>query len=165
MTKSSFMRFLAVVLSVLILGGAALWSYLTVTEEERNAMKVHLEEGKTQTVEFESLCLVPGESCEYKLSLDGGRADHYDVIFDFVELKEGTLKNFARARIECKGEALQDLLLAELLEKDKTVTIPIDFDKKKNTELTIVYYMPLEVGNEAQNAEALFELRLTASNE
>ena len=35
----------------------------------------------------------------------------------------------------------------------------------ENTELKIVYYLPLEVGNEAKKAEAFFELLIKASNE
>ena len=49
-------------------------------------------------------------------------------------------------------------------EKEKIV-LPVDFDEGENTELKIVYYLPLDVGNEAKNAEAVFELLLTASNE
>ena len=164
MNKSNFMRILAIVLSVFVLGGAALWGYLTASEEERSAITVHVEEGKTETVQFENLSLVPGQSCEYELSLDGGRADQYDVIFDFVELKEGTLKNYACASIESKGGILYDGLLAPLFE-DGPLTVAVDFEKKVNTDLRIVYYLPIEIGNEAQNAEALFELHLTASNE
>jgi hypothetical protein len=29
----------------------------------------------------------------------------------------------------------------------------------------MVYYLPVDIGNEAKNAEAVFELLLTASNE
>jgi phosphoribosylglycinamide formyltransferase-1 len=117
------MRVLSIVLSVFVLGGAALWTYLTVTEEERSAIEVHLEEGKTETVSFENLCLIPGERCEYELALDGGRAKQYKVAFDFVEIKEGTLKNYACARIESKAGVLYDGLLAPLLEENGTDVI------------------------------------------
>lgn len=158
------MRVLSIVLSVFVLGGAALWTYLTVTEEERSAIEVHLEEGKTETVSFENLCLIPGERCEYELALDGGRAKQYKVAFDFVEIKEGTLKNYACARIESKTGVLYDGLLAPLLEENGTLKVSVDFEEEVNTDLKIIYYLPIEVGNEAQNAEALFELHLTASN-
>ena len=48
---------------------------------------------------------------------------------------------------------------------EEPIVIPVDFNTSINTELTIVYYLPLDVGNEAKKAEAVFELRLTASNE
>ena len=45
------------------------------------------------------------------------------------------------------------------------IMVPVNFKEKTNTEFNVVYYMPEEVGNEAQNAAARFELKLTASNE
>ena len=164
MGKSNFMRIGALVLSVFVLGGAALWGWTVSTEDERSVVEVHLEEGKTETVSFENLCLVPGEQCEYELSFRKGTADRYDLSFDFAELKEGTLKKYARAKIESKGETLYDSLLFDLLEEE-SLSFTVDFKEKINTELKIIYYLPIDVGNEAQNAEALFELRLTASNE
>ena len=47
----------------------------------------------------------------------------------------------------------------------KPLFLPVHFDLLHNTELTVEYYMPIEIGNEAKNAEAHFELHLTASNE
>ena len=84
---------------------------------------------------------------------------------DFVDTdEEKTLKKYARVKIVADGEVISDELLADAFEKEKIV-LPVDFDDKKNTELKIVYYLPLDVGNEAKNAEAVFELLLTASNE
>ena len=80
-----------------------------------------------------------------------------------LETEEGTLKHYARVKILANDEVLHDELLATAFENDNIV-IPIDFRKDKNTELKIVYYLPLEVGNEAKNTEAVFELQLTASN-
>ena len=67
-------------------------------------------------------------------------------------------------KIVANGEVISDELLADAFEKEKIV-LPVDFDEGENTELKIVYYLPLDVGNEAKNAEAVFELLLTASNE
>ena len=78
--------------------------------------------------------------------------------------EEKTLKNFARVKILVKGEAVYDELLANAL-KDENISFSVDFGEDKNTELTVVYYLPIEVGNEAKNAEAIFELLITASNE
>ena len=61
-------------------------------------------------------------------------------------------------------EAVCDELLADVIANDDLV-LPVDFKENKNTKLKVVYYLPLEVGNDAKNAEALFELRLTATNE
>ena len=67
-------------------------------------------------------------------------------------------------KIVSNGETVYDELLATAFE-DEILVLPVDFNEGINTELKIVYYLPLEVGNEAKNAEAVFEVLLTASNE
>lgn len=164
MTKSTFMRIVLIVGSALILVGVSLMTWMLVTEDDRSVIDVQLENGKTQSVEFENLSLVPGEECEYTISLGSDTASKYDLSLDFVEIEEKTLKNFARVKIVANGEVVCDELLATVFE-DENIVLPVDFTEGKNTELKIVYYLPLEVGNEAKNAEAVFELLLTASNE
>ena len=79
-------------------------------------------------------------------------------------MKEKTLKNFARVKIISNGETVHDELLASAFDSED-LKLTVNFAKKRNTELSIVYYLPIEVGNEAKNAEADFEIHLTASNE
>ena len=88
----------------------------------------------------------------------------YDLSLDFVEIGNKSLKNFAYVKIISNGDVVCDKLLATVFE-DQDVVLPVDFNEGKNTEITIVYYLPIDVGNEAKNAEAAFELLLTASNE
>ena len=45
------------------------------------------------------------------------------------------------------------------------IVLPIDFSEKINTELTIIYYLPVEVGTEAKNAAADFDLKIRACGE
>ena len=47
----------------------------------------------------------------------------------------------------------------------ENINLPVDFSEGKNTELKITYYLPIDIGNEAKNAEAIFELRFESSNE
>lgn len=165
MPKSTFMRIVLIVGSALILVGVSLMTWMLVTEDDRSVIEVQLEDGKTQSIEFENLSLVPGEECEYVVTLKSENAKKYDLNLDFVDTeKDLTLKNFARVKIVANGEVVCDELLATIFENEDIV-LPIDFTEDKNTELKIVYYLPLEVGNEAKNAEAIFELLLTASNE
>lgn len=150
--------------SVLIIGGVVLMTCMLATENDRDVIDVQLDEGKTQSVKFENLSLVPGQECEYTIRLEKVSLDECELNLDFVEMDEGSLKKFARVKIISNGEVLCDELLADVLEGD-SVILPVDFDEGKNTELKIVYYLPIEIGNEAKNATAAFELRLTASNE
>lgn len=164
MPKSKLTRIILIAGSVLIIVGVSLMGWMLATEDERSVIEVQLENGKTQSVEFENLSLVPCEECEYTIKLEKSRADKYDLNLDFVEIEEKTLKNYARVKIIANGEVVCDELLATVFENEDIV-LPVDFGEDKNTELKIVYYLPIEIGNEAKKAEAIFELLLTASNE
>ena len=164
MTKKIIARILLVTSSILTLIGVGLmWSSIA-TSEEANEITVHVEDSFMESVEFKDLVLIPGESCEYTIKLKGEAAKQYDISLDFVETEEKTLKNFAYVKIISADEVICDMLLADAFEDDSLV-LPVDFSETKNTELTIIYYLPENVGNEAKNAEALFELHLSAEHE
>ena len=165
MLRINIVRIVIVTMSVLLLTGASLATWMLATEDDRSNIKITLSEGKTETVHFENLSLVPGESCEYLVSLKGDTAKQYDLTLDFVDSdKEMTLKDYARVKIIFDDDVVCDELLAKIFDVEDIV-LSIDLTEEKNTELKIVYYLPIEVGNEAKNAEAAFELLLTASNE
>jgi hypothetical protein len=153
-----------VVGSVMIIIGVALMGWVLATEDERGAIVVKLRDGETRVVKFEALALVPGEECEYIVQMKKVSTSQYYLKLDFVEIEEKTLKNYARVKIIANDKVIFDELLADAFEKENIV-LPVDFNQGKNTELNIVYYLPIDVGNEAKNAEAVFELLLTASNE
>lgn len=164
MTKGRFMRIVLILGSVLILIGVALMTWMLITEIDRNNIEVYLSDDKTHTIEFKNLSLVPGESCEYYVKLKSENAKKYDLSLDFVETEDKTLKNFAYVKILSKDKVICDELLSSVFE-NKNIVLPVDFEAATNTELTIVYYLPIDVGNEAKNAEAVFELLIKASNE
>ncbi len=164
MPKSKLMRIILIAGSVLIIVGVSLMGWMLATEDERGVIEIKLEDGKTESLAFEDLTLVPGEECEYTIQLEKTSASKYDLELDFVETEEKTLKNYARVKIVANGNVISDELLADAFENEK-IFLHVDFDEGKNTELKIVYYLPIEIGNEAKNTEAAFDLLLTASNE
>ncbi len=164
MTRKIIMWVLLVGGSVLTLVGVALMMLTGTGLGEDDEIVVDLASESTQVIEFENLCLIPGESCEYTITLKGEHADRYELLFDFVELEEGTLKNFAFVKIQSGDKVLYDQLLSEAFAQEH-LALPIDFNQEQNTQLTIIYYLPIEVGNEAKNAGAVFELHIKASNE
>lgn len=163
MTKSKFMRIVLIATSVLILIGVALMAWMLATQDERNYIKVDLDED-VEPIVFEDLCLIPGQQSVYILRLNSGSARSCNLSLDFVELEEKNLKDFAYIRIESNGQVLYDQRMCTAFE-DGDISLPVDFTDTSAAEFTITYYLPIEVGNEAQNAEAFFELLITASNE
>lgn len=163
MKKTNWMRIVLIVMSAFLLTSAALVGWISRKYGEDNVIDVSVGEDTVQTVEFHNLCLLPGEQCSYTLSLSSKKAEQYNLTLQFVETEEKTLKHYAYVRIEADGQILCDQLLAEAFEGE-TMVLPVDFSQNRNTELNITYYMPIEVGNEAENAEAIFELRIVAGN-
>ena len=164
MLRSKLMLIVLTVGSVLIIIGVALMTWLLTTEEESSVIKISIDVGESTPVKFEALSLVPGDECEYGVKLEGGNANKFDLKLDFIETGDGTLKNYARVKIVVKGNAVYDELLADALDNEN-ISLSVDLKEDKNTEFQVVYYLPLDVGNEAKNAEAKFGLMLTASNE
>ena len=164
MRGNKHIQILAIVGSVLIIFGISLMCWILLTEEERNVIEIQLDYNKTETIEFADLSLVPGESCEYTVKLGKFGADRYDLSIDFVEKDDKTLKDFVRVKLYADGELVSDELLRDAFENEDIV-LPVNYATKQNTELTIVYYLPLDVGNAAKHASTDFELRLKASNE
>ena len=132
--------------------------------KNKDVIKILLRDGETQVVSFEGLGLVPGSSCEYVVRFDGDVAQACDVSFNFVELSGSVLKDYARVKILANDEVLYDDLLSAAFACED-FALKVDFPNKVNTELCFVYYLPIEVGNEVKNADATFELQLTAKNE
>lgn len=164
MQKNKLMQVAILIGSVLIIIGISLMLWSILTNDERNAIKISLDIGDSKPIKFEALSLIPGDECEYSVKLQRSRAERFDLSLDFVEIGDGALKDYARVKIIAKDDVVYDELLANTLENER-ILFSVDFGEDKNTEFRIVYYLPLDVGNEVKNAEAQFELVLTASNE
>jgi hypothetical protein len=164
MQKNKLMQVAILIGSVLIIIGISLMLWSILTNDERNAIKISLDIGDSKPIKFEALSLIPGDECEYSVKLQRSRAERFDLSLDFVEIGDGALKDYARVKIIAKDDVVYDELLANTL-GNKRILFSVDFGEDKNTEFRIVYYLPLDVGNEVKNAEAQFELVLTASNE
>lgn len=163
MTKSKLMRIVLTATSVLILIGVVLMAWMLATMDDRNYIKIDLDD-EVEPIVFEDLCLIPGQQSVYTLRLNSGSAQQCELSLDFVELEEKNLKEYAYIRIESDGQVLYDQRMSIAFE-DGDIVLPVDFTNTDKAEFTIIYYLPIEVGNEAQNAEAVFELLIKASNE
>ncbi len=161
MTKSILAKIGIIAIGVLIAVGAVLLICIALSDGQ-DVIYLAPDDGKTHSVEFENLKLLPGEQCEYTVTLKGDLSDCV-VFLDFEEKEDKTLKNFARVRISADGNTVCDELLADVFGAD-AISLPADLCGGKQTELEIVYYLPEDVGNEAKNAKAVFELLITASN-
>ena len=161
--RNNLMRGLLLFGSVLILVGVVLTGFLLATEEDSTVIEIYLEYNSSHTVEFEHLGLIPGWETRYQLEFLQTRVDRYDLYVDFVPKDGGgELSNYARVKILSGETEVYDELLADAF-RHPSLILPVDFGTKANTALTVVYYLPEDVGNEAKLAEAFFEVRFSAS--
>ena len=167
MSRRRILQIVLAISSVIVIVGVVLMGAVMGSEDDRNVIEVVLDEIEGETnVNFEYLTLVPGESCEYTLSFDAEEANEYDVTLEYYEKeadKGHVLKDYARVRIESGEEILCDELLAAVFD-GMTFRFPVNVEAKQNTQIRLVYYLPIDVGNEAQDAEAFFGLKITATN-
>ncbi|MBQ8850432.1 MAG: hypothetical protein IJ011_08895 [Clostridia bacterium] len=164
-------KVMAIVLTVsvlLILAAAGFTGYLTYYAENRdNAIGVAVD-GDGETVEFRDIVLHPGEAMEYELLLTHEAGGESVITLDFVDSApediENNLISYINVEIILNGESRGVMPLTEAIEKD-IPSISCELDDKEPVVLKVIYSMPLEIGNEAENAEGYIDLVITASNE
>ena len=161
--RNNLMRGLLLFGSVLILVGVFLTWFLLATEEDSSVIKIRLDSDGAHTVEFDHLGLIPGWETRYSVEFLESRVDRYSLHVDFVPKDGGgELSNYARVKILSGETEVYDELLADAF-RHPSLILPVDFGTGANTSLTVVYYLPEDVGNEAKLAEAFFEVRFSAT--
>lgn len=163
------MIFVTLVMTVIIFTGAAFTTFLLLYDDNRDVIKVSLEAGVPETVEFESLAMIPGEIVTFETQLfsDISSKCTLDIAFEehAEQAKNSNLKDFVVAAIHVNGEFLCEKPLAELLDGEVLTLDGCKLNKNDPFNITFTFIMPLDVGNEAQGADTIFNVVLTASNE
>lgn len=149
---------LILVCVVMAFTGIVIWAVLQDQNnlKERTVIKLNGETSKTLKAELSGL--YPGNEQEYKIILNGELAEDYEITLNFSnDENSGALENYLIVTITTKDVTIQKQL-KELLDGEK-----IELGGNAN-EITIVYAMPEDTGNEAQGATADFYINLTAKN-
>lgn len=150
----------------MILLGVALmiWMLLADRNGDNIKVKVEIEEiNVPKKVEINDYILVPGYENEYTLTVTSDRPGDYDLTFSFVEKgnEDNVLKENLHILIEYDGEVLCDDKLSELY--DRTIDFSIELKRWHGQDIRVVYYIPIEVGNEIQGQVIDFDLFITAT--
>ena len=118
------------------------------------------------SVKFEAPKIHPGETVSHTVALTGEVEGEAKITLGFKEDKEKTneLAKYLYASVTVDGEKYCDMLLFDLFSA-KLDSIVRNLNRKDPIIIEISYRMPIEIGNEAENAEAFFSLLITSSNE
>lgn len=163
MIRGHVMRTILVVTSLVIIIGVALMAW-SLAMARRDVIVVNLNSDDPQLVGFDNFGLIPGQSCEYKIELKNRAMSGGDVRLQFLEREEKTLKEYAYIKVTAGDLVICDERMADIFDGEG-VKLPVNFDNGENTELKIEYYLPLDVGNEAKNAEVVFDLLISMAGE
>lgn len=163
MSKRIFLT-LTLVLCLLFVVGFLLYTRIEIAHENfPNEIKLS-KNGKVQeTLTIDNLDLCPGAVDERVLTMTCDADGDYGVSLDFNLKENGELARFIVVDLQCNGQNFQ-FKLDELFAENKTVEFDCTLYSEKKTEIIIRYTLPLEVGDEAQGADVIFDIDLTASH-
>lgn len=164
MTNIRLMRLILALLSVMLLSGVTLTTYMLNEYQRENGegLDVYIGDSDNKVVTFEDLSLIPGEQCEYTVTITSATNAVYDISLELVELSESSLKNYAYIRAEYGKTVLFDCKLSDIIGTG-SAPFTVDFTESDQAELYITYYLPETVGNEAQETDAFFELHIAST--
>lgn len=148
-----------VMLAVIIFEGLVLYKIIDLGKDD-HSIGVEIADGESGVVSFEHLGLVPGDEVEYTLTITSKEGPTYAIDFDFRETGDSPLSDYVYVRMLLGDEELCDVLLADAMDGG-VISRELKIKEGDSCEVTIIYYMPEEVGNEAENAEAHFDLYVT----
>ena len=154
----------AVLLGILALIIGVVLIYTLYDKEDRDVIRVNIDNHESKTISFEDLALVPGEETGYTFMFDQVDLAEYDVVLQFKKTEKTVPCDFIYVRISVDGEVKYDKSLGEFLDKDP-VFFHINPIKNKDNEVNVTYYIPLDVGNEAQDVDVYFDLVVTATSQ
>ena len=165
MDKSKFEKTLIIITAVFIAVIIFFLIFNLATSHDGKSIEVEISVGEEETLEFEEMSLLPGEECGYTVRFRSAETGRFNVELEFIGDADQPLARFARVALKAKnGEQIKDALLSDLLDGEIT-SLPISVADELNEEITVTFYLPSDVVNEAKNAEAAFELLITATNE
>ena len=162
MVKKEAWRIFLVLFGALVLLCGCVLAYVASESNYGNIINLDIEDGECEKVEFKEFYILPGESCSYVLRLNMKTYGNYSLNLDFERVSSQNLEKYVNVKILVGGRTLCDTPLSELLsDENQGINYLMSSWLPENVE--IIYYIPEEVGNEAQGAYTTFDLNITAS--
>ena len=164
MDKKNYWRLLLIILSLMILIGSSMVILVMHFGHDGNAIKMDIQHGQPQKVEFSQFAMIPGGKSEYIITPYRYVPGVYYLTFDFQDKEVGhsIFDKSVYVYIECDGVVYCDQRLSSIFDSENPV-ITLDLKEDISKEIKLVYYIPEDIGNEIQGATADFELFIIAN--
>ncbi len=167
--EASKNTFVYVIVSIFLVVAAAIGAvafYLKDTRGDIGAseeirVSVEADGSTSETLSVENLRLLPAGSAEYSVSLSCEESGTYLFRLAFEEKTSSALKKYVYVSVLDGETALAEVLLKEAFDGE-ALTFEREMEAGKESKIVIRYAMSRDAGNDAQGAEADFDVLLTA---
>lgn len=157
---------LVVALCLLAAMGGLLAAYTQLAHEDfEENITVSKEGTTTSTVAVHDLALLPAASRTYTVHLRCKASGTYRVSLVYEEKENGGLKPFVNVTLKAKDEIVWNGTLQALLDSDVNLNFLAELQAEDAYDVQITYDMPQEIGNEAKDTFADFDVHFTIEKE
>lgn len=161
--------FVYVVVSVLLVVAAAIGVialYLKHTRgdigsSEEIRVEIEADGSTSETLSVKNLKLLPAGSAEYRVSLSCEESGEYLFRLEFEEKTASALDKYVSVAVLDGEQELARVLLKDAFDGE-VITFERQMEAERDSKIVISYTMAREAGNDAQGAEAAFDIILTA---
>ncbi len=157
---------LVAALCLLAVMGGLLAAHVQMAHEDfEENITVSKEGTTTSTVAVHDLALLPAASRTYTVHLRCKASGTYRILLSYEEKANGGLKPFVNVTVRADGEIVWNGTLQELLDGNTCPTFSGELQEKDSFDVQITYDMPQEIGNEAKDTFADFDVHFTIEKE
>ncbi len=142
--------------------GIGVWSHNSQETYTNEKTVVLTGETQTEQIKVSLSGITPGASAAYTVHLKASKGDSFALCVDCTKTGADSMAPFIDVQVLVDGQHVGQLPLSSLLGEEQ-LEFRIKFDNTTDVEVKIVYSMSLQVGDEAQNTAADFDLMLTTT--
>ena len=142
-----------------------IWAFFYVKSAQsdyRDEATIEINGTTTKTLKVNFPAFKPGEHYDYAVNLKCKAEGEYNVELEFSQTLDGGLKDYLSVEITCGDETYRNTL-GVMLDGEEKPRFSRSLSADAVTKILFRFYMPVEVGNEAQGKVADFNVILTAS--
>ena len=173
MKRKLVLRILICTVSALLLLGTGMtaWFLLNPEDKRPDTTEIVIPQNGESTknelaLKFEAPRIHPGETLKHTVLLTGEVEGEARINLKFKEdrARVNDLAKYLHTSVSINGTEYCNMLLCELFSAELD-TVVCNLAKKDPVVIEISYSMPIEIGNEAEDVEAFFDLLVISSNE
>ncbi len=158
--KVSYILILSLVVVTMVGIAIGIWSFVS-QDKYINEKTIVLNEQPQTEMEVDLSGICPGMSISYEIHLQANENDNFGITMDFEKTDSDSLARFVDVEVKLNGEKIDSAKLSDYL-SGRQITFPLKFDDTSEIDIEVIYSMGLDVGDEAQNTTADFNIILSA---